>query len=43
MGRTLARALEYLNGVNGEIEDVVKALWPSKAQVAKARSRSTNP
>ena len=28
--RTLARAIEYLNGVNGEIEDVIRAQWPSK-------------
>lgn len=29
--RTLARALEYLDGVNGEIERLVRAQWPSKA------------
>jgi chromosome partitioning protein len=29
--RTLARALEYLEGVNGEIERLVRAQWPSKA------------
>ncbi len=28
--RTLARAIEYLNGVNGEIEAVIRAQWPSK-------------
>jgi chromosome partitioning protein len=28
--RTLTRAIEYLNGVNGEIEAVVRAQWPSK-------------
>jgi hypothetical protein len=28
--RTLARALEYLEGVNGEIERMVRAQWPSK-------------
>jgi chromosome partitioning protein len=28
--RTLARALEYLEGVNGEIERLVRAQWPSK-------------
>ena len=28
--RTLARALEYLAGVNGEIERLVRAQWPSK-------------
>jgi chromosome partitioning protein len=28
--RTLSRAIEYLNGVNGEIETVVRAQWPSK-------------
>ena len=27
--RTLARAIEYLNGVNGEIETVIRAQWPS--------------
>lgn len=31
--RTLARAIEYLNGVNGEIEAVVRAQWPSKAAI----------
>src|SRR5271170_5436033 len=30
--RTLSRALEYLEGVNGEIERLVRAQWPSKAQ-----------
>jgi len=29
--RTLSRALEYLDGVNGEIERLVRAQWPSKA------------
>src|SRR5277367_6017603 len=29
--RTLARALEYLDGVNGEIERLVRAQWPSKS------------
>jgi len=29
--RTLIRALEYLEGVNGEIERLVRAQWPSKA------------
>src|SRR5271154_910383 len=29
--RTLTRALEYLDGVNGEIERLVRAQWPSKA------------
>ena len=29
--RTLARALEYLEGVNGEIERLVRAQWPSKS------------
>lgn len=29
--RTLTRALEYLEGVNGEIERLVRAQWPSKA------------
>ena len=42
--RTLARAIEYLNGVNGEIEAVVRSLWPSKAlpapKVATARARA---
>jgi chromosome partitioning protein len=33
--RTLARAIEYLNGVNGEIEAVVRALWPSTSLPAK--------
>jgi chromosome partitioning protein len=39
--RTLSRAIEYLNGVNGEIEDVVRAQWPSKVQ-PKSRSRSAS-
>jgi chromosome partitioning protein len=30
--RTLSRALEYLQGVNGEIERLVRAQWPSKTQ-----------
>jgi chromosome partitioning protein len=29
--RTLSRALEYLEGVNGEIERLVRAQWPSKS------------
>ncbi len=29
--RTLVRALEYLGGVNGEIERLVRAQWSSKA------------
>jgi chromosome partitioning protein len=29
--RTLSRALEYLDGVNGEVERLVRAQWPSKA------------
>ena len=29
--RTLTRALEYLDGVNGEIERLVRAQWPSKS------------
>jgi chromosome partitioning protein len=29
--RTLARALEYVDGVNGEIERLVRAQWPSKS------------
>jgi chromosome partitioning protein len=33
--RTLVRAIEYLNGVNGEIEAVVRALWPSSNLPAK--------
>jgi chromosome partitioning protein len=37
--RTLSRAIEYLNGVNGEIEDVVRALWPSKNQPQVKRAR----
>lgn len=37
--RTLARAIEYLNGVNGEIEAVVRAQWPSKS--APPANRST--
>ena len=39
--RTLARALEYLDGVNGEIERLVRAQWPSKAglrPIARAES-----
>lgn len=41
--RTLARALEYLNGVNGEIEAVVRAQWPSKsAPAARGRSRGAS-
>lgn len=38
--RTLARALEYLNGVNGEIEAVVRAQWPSKAVAKPTRHRA---
>ena len=38
--RTLARALEYLNGVNGEIEAVVRAQWPSKSAATTKGSRS---
>ena len=41
--RTLTRAIEYLNGVNGEVEAVVRALWPSKsrpaAKTASGRAR----
>ena len=33
--RTLARAIEYLNGVNGEIEEVIRAQWPSKQATAR--------
>jgi chromosome partitioning protein len=29
--RTLTRAIEYLDGVNGEIERLVRAQWPSKS------------
>jgi chromosome partitioning protein len=43
--RTLSRALEYLEGVNGEIERLVRAQWPSKVGprpvVAKAEHSST--
>jgi hypothetical protein len=35
--RTLVRAIEYLNGVNGEIEQAIRAQWPSK-QAAPRRS-----
>ncbi len=38
--RTLARAIEYLNGVNGEIETVVRAQWPSKNQPAPKPQRA---
>jgi chromosome partitioning protein len=38
--RTLARALEYLNGVNGEIEAVVRAQWPSKSVPASKPTRA---
>lgn len=38
--RTLARAIEYLNGVNGEIEDVVRAQWPSKSIAAAKPGRT---
>lgn len=34
--RTLARALEYLEGVNGEIERMVRAQWPSKTAARTA-------
>ncbi len=30
--RTLARAIEYLNGVNGEIEEVIRMQWPVTAR-----------
>jgi chromosome partitioning protein len=36
--RTLARALEYLDGVNGEIERLVRAQWPSKAGLRPVRA-----
>ena len=38
--RTLSRAIEYLNGVNGEIESVVRALWPSTSLPAAKRARA---
>jgi chromosome partitioning protein len=38
--RTLTRALEYLNAVNGEIEDVVRAQWPSKNATARKELRT---
>lgn len=41
--RTLTRAIEYLNGVNGEIEDVIRALWPSKAAPAKTTRPGGSP
>jgi chromosome partitioning protein len=43
--RTLSRAIEYLNNVNGEIEDVVRAQWPSKNQPAAkpGRTRQATP
>jgi chromosome partitioning protein len=33
--RTLIRAIEYLNGVNGEIEQVIRAQWPSRAEARR--------
>jgi len=39
--RTLARALEYLDGVNGEIERLVRAQWPSKAGLRPVRAERT--
>ena len=41
--RTLSRAVEYLNGVNGEIEAVVRAQWPSKnaASIRGSRNRGS--
>jgi chromosome partitioning protein len=42
--RTLSRAIEYLNGVNGEIEEVVRAQWPSKSLPDKSgRARGVQP
>ena len=40
--RTLARAIEYLNGVNSEIEAVIRAQWPSKAAPARASRPGSN-
>jgi chromosome partitioning protein len=40
--RTLARAIEYLNGVNSEIEAVIRAQWPSKATPARAGRPGSN-
>jgi chromosome partitioning protein len=37
--RTLTRAIEYLNGVNGEIEAVVRAQWPSKSAPSPKSAR----
>ena len=39
---TLARAIEYLNGVNSEIEAVIRAQWPSKAAPARAARTGSN-
>jgi hypothetical protein len=38
--RTLVRAIEYLNGVNGEIEDVIRSQWPSKQAPARRGASS---
>ena len=40
--RTLARAIEYLNGVNSEIEAVIRAQWPSKAAPVRAGRPGSN-
>ena len=40
--RTLARAIEYLNGVNSEIEAVIRAQWPSKATPARPARPGSN-
>lgn len=39
--RTLTRALEHLNAINGEIEDVIRAQWPSKQLPAPSRRRGS--
>lgn len=41
--RTLSRALEYLDGVNGEIERLVRAQWPSKTGPRPIRAAHVAP